>query len=140
MCSHLVISEHIDILVGHVHLEGVDSLLVRNDGHLFPHFFAPPRNSAMEGVITAYFGIGPASPALVCLDETLVSWRYDKVNCVCVCVCVSVTVCVHKCHLLFLTDHGGPSSKCSSCSSVEIINRYSTHEGKLQVCVGINPT
>ena len=39
-----------------------------------------------------------------------------------------------------LTDHGGPSSKCGSCSSVKIVNSNSTHEGKLHVCVGINPT
>lgn len=41
---------------------------------------------------------------------------------------------------LSLTDHGGSSSQCCSCSRVKVINSNSTHKWKLHVCVTVNST
>lgn len=78
---HLIVPEHEDVLVGQEHLEGVDSLVSDEHFHLLPHLLTPPSHSDVEGVVTADLGVRPTTPSIVHLQQALVLWTKNKVNC-----------------------------------------------------------
>lgn len=70
-----------EVLVGHEHLERVDSVLRAQLLHLGLHFRRPPGDGHVKSIIAGHLLVGTFAPLIERLDQRLSLARYDKVNC-----------------------------------------------------------